>query len=84
MDKCPLEVTQAELDDIQQCEALVVREYERSDGSRYSRPVAWGDADEMKDAADTPGIFIVPVGLSIVCQKMLLVSELLGPTEATP
>ena len=75
---CPVEITQQEFDDIKQCEAVVIREYERADGSRIGKAVAWGDADEMQDQADTPGLFVVPVGLSIVCQQMVLVSDLLG------
>ena len=76
-DVCPLEVTQQELDDIQKCESVVVREYERDDGSRFSRPVAYGDHDEMVDQAGITGLFIVPVGLHIVCHKAIRVSDLL-------
>jgi len=76
-DICPLEVTQQEVDDIKQCEAVVIREYEREDGSRIGRPVAWGDVDEMQDQADRFCICVVPFGFSIVCQQMVLVSDLL-------
>lgn len=78
MDTCPLEVTQQVLDDIEQCEAVVIRERERPDGSRFSRAVAWGDADEIKDQADTHALLLVRDGMKIICQKMLLVSELVG------
>jgi hypothetical protein len=80
----PLQVTQEELDRIRQCEAVVVHVYETASGDVFSRAVAWGDRDEMQDAADTPGMFIVPVGVSIRHQEMLLVSDLLGPSEETP
>ena len=75
---CPLELTPQEYDAIKQCEAVVIREYETPGGSRVGKAVAWGDADEMRHQADTPGLFVVPVGLSIICQQVLLVSDLLG------
>ena len=77
-DVCPVEITQQEYNDITRCEVVVIREYERADGSRFAKAVAWGDADEMQDQADTQCIVIVPVGFSIVGQKMVLVSDLLG------
>ena len=76
--ECPLEVTQHQLTDIQHCEAVVVREYEQADGSRFARPVAWGDASEMQDAVDTPSLFIVPVGFRIVGQRVVPVRDLIG------
>lgn len=75
--ECSIELTPGMLHDISQCEAVVVREYETDDGRRYAQAVAWGDADEMRDAADTPGIFVVPVGVKIVSQRSIPVSELL-------
>lgn len=75
---CPLQMSQQQFDNIKQCEAVVVREYERADGSRFANAVAWGDADEMRDQAETPRIFIVPEGLSVVGHRVVLVSELLG------
>ena len=78
MDSCPLEVTQQQLDNIQKCEAVVIREWERPDGSRFSKVMAWGDADEMQDQADTPALLVAPNGFSIICQKLLMVSDLLG------
>ncbi len=77
-DVCRLKMTQQEFDRVNQCEAVIVREYEREDGSRFAKAVAWGDADEMQDQASTPTMQIVPVGLSIVCQRAIPVSELLG------
>ena len=73
-----LEVTQDEYDQVMQCEAVIVREYQRADGSRVAQAVAWGDADEMHDEASRPVIQIVPVGLTIVDQRVIPVSELGG------
>ena len=81
MYECPLEITDTDLGSIQKCEAVVIREYERRDGSRVAKAVAWGDAGEMKDQAATAGIFLLPVGYRIVRQKMVLVSELLPPVR---
>ena len=76
--ECKLAVTQQEYDQIQQCEAVIVREYERPDGSRFANAVAWGDLAEMEVQASTPSLLVVPVGLSIVCQRAIPVSEVLG------
>ena len=82
MNICSLEVTQEEMDAIQHCEAVVVRNYERADGSHYSSLVAWGDESEMQDQADCPHMFIVPVGWSsIVGQEMVLVRDLIPPDD---
>lgn len=77
-DVCQLEMTQQEYDRMKQCESVIVREYERSDGSRFAKAVAWGDAEEMQEQASTPTMQIIPAGLSIVCQRAIPVSELLG------
>ena len=77
-DVCPLELSQQEYDDVQQCEAVVVREYEREDGSRFGQLVAWGDEVDMNDQCKMPVLSIVLNGVSIVCQRVILVSELLG------
>lgn len=78
---CPLQITQQEFNLIRQCESVIVREYERADGSRFAVALAWGDAAEMQEQASTPSLQILPVGLSIVCQRTVLVSELLGQEE---
>lgn len=74
-DTCHTEVTQDELDEISRCEAVVIREYEKK-GCRYGRLIAWGDADEMRDVARAPGTYVVPVGVKIICDSMVLVTEL--------
>lgn len=75
-DSCPLEITTEQWNDIQHCESVVVREYERLDGSRVARAVAWGDAEEMELQAETPAMFIVPVGFHIICQRAIPVNDL--------
>jgi hypothetical protein len=77
MTTCPLEMTSHELDEIKQCEAVVVREYESLVRGRWAVPVAWGDFDEMEAQAVTTGWFIVPPGVRIVGQRAVRVSELL-------
>ena len=83
IDTCTIDVTQNDIDAFSKCEAVVIREYDRDGGSRMGKVIAWGDADEMQDLANTPGIYIVPVGLHIVCDVMKLVSDLLPPKEQT-
>ena len=73
-----LEVTQEEHDQFMKCEAVIVREYQRPDGSRVAQVLAWGDAEEMHDQASRPVIQLVPVGLTIVDQRVMPVSELGG------
>ena len=77
MEPCQLELTQNELDCIVKCEAVIVREYQGLN-SRFAKAVAWGDEIEMRDQASINSIVVVPTGLSIVCQKVVLVSDLLG------
>lgn len=76
MSECVLEVTQAEVDEIILNESLIIREYERTDGSRFAKAVAWGDHDEMNCQASTYGIFVVPLGIKIVCQRAFKVSDI--------
>lgn len=80
-DTCRLDLTSETYVAIQQCEAVVVREYKLADDSRVAKIVAWGDVAEMQDAADTRGIFIVGVGVKIIGQTMVLVSDLLPQTD---
>lgn len=75
--ECPLSVSQAEYDAMSQCEAVIVREYERDDGGRFAQAVAWGDYDEMVDQAETPGLYVVPVGVTIICQRAIRTEDLL-------
>lgn len=81
MSEVVLELTQQELDDISKCEAVIVRDYQRADGSMFARAVAYGDADEMHEQASIRGLCIVPVGLSVVCQQVVMVSDLLGAEQ---
>ena len=80
-DTCQVTLPMEEYEAVKQSEAVVIREYDLADGSRVGKIVAWGDADEMQDIADTPGIYIVPAGTSIACQIMKRVAELLPPDE---
>lgn len=76
---CPLHVSPEEYAALRNCEAVVVREHETVDGARRAVVVAWGELEEMKIQADTPSLFIVPVGFHIIGQRALLVKDLIGP-----
>ena len=79
--ECLLEVTSEEFADISKCEAVVLREYERPDGSRFAKAVGWGDLDEMTDQAETVFVLMVPTGLKYIAQQVIPVSELLKPID---
>ncbi len=81
MDSCPLDVTPKEAAIIAKSEAVVIREYERSDLSRIAKLIAWGDLEEMEDLANRSEIVILPVGITIIAQKCVPVAELLGPEK---
>lgn len=82
-DTCSLELTPSQLHSISQCEAVIVREYETEDGRRFAQAVAWGDADEMRSQAETPGLYVVPEGVKIVAQRAVPVSEILPANPLT-
>lgn len=74
---CPLEVTQREFAQIVDAEAVVVREYERADSSRFACVIAYGRAEEMEDLAKRSEIILLPVGVHVVCQQAIRSVELL-------
>jgi len=82
MSECPLEVTSEEFAKISRCEAVVLREYERPDGSRFAKVVGWGDIDEMNLQADSVFVIMVPTIIKYIAQQVIPVSELLEPTKA--
>ena len=73
---CQINVTTEDWLRIQQCEAVIIREYEHN-GVRFAHAVAWGNLDEMEDQNSEPNLCIVPVGVSFICQKVMLVKDLL-------
>jgi hypothetical protein len=74
---CPLEVTPGEFEQFKDCEAVMIREFEKeSDQSRTARVVAWGDFDEIEHLASRHSIIVVPVGWTCVGQKTVKVSDL--------
>ena len=82
MSVCPLNVTQNEYDSFSKCEAVIIREYERiKDGSRFAKVVAWGDYDELVEQLETPGLVVVPAGLTIICHVVKKVNELEENTD---
>ena len=78
MSVCELQMTPDEAEKIRQCESVIIREYELADGRRLARAVAWGDAEEMKRQAQIIGFFLLPVGVEIVAQVCMPVSEVFG------
>jgi len=71
---CQLNITPEDWARIEQCEAVIIREYESS-GTRFAHAVAWGDLDEMEDQDSEPNVCIMPVGVSFITQRVLLVKE---------
>ena len=77
---CPLEVSEIEYQEIQNAEAVVIREYEKeSDCTRTAKLVTSGDKEEMDLLAARSEILIVPVGFHIIAQKAVLVKDLIDP-----
>ncbi len=76
---CTVEITQHEWKQISNAESVVIREFEREDGSRFAQAINWGSPEEMKDLAERPEILIVPVGVHVVGQRAVATSELLRP-----
>ncbi len=81
MDSCPLDVTPKEAAIIAKSEAVVIREYERSDLSRFAKLIACGSFAEMDNLAYRSEIVILPVDMTVVTQKCVPVAELLGPEK---
>jgi hypothetical protein len=79
---CPLSITQQQYDEIAKCEAVVVREWERDDGTRFGEIIDWGDNSEMRDIADTPQILIVPLGIKSVGKVVVPVSQLIPEKDS--
>ena len=73
---CSISVSPGDWDQIKQCEAVVVVEYEDVNGIRFGRIEAWGDLDEMEDQASTYRIVVVRDGAKIVAQTAVKVGEL--------
>ncbi len=78
---CTLEITQHEFEQITAADSVVIREFEREDGSRFAQAINWGSSEEMKDLAERSEILIVPVGVHVVCQRAVKTLELLKPKK---
>ena len=76
--ECPLEITVDDYRQIEKCEAVVIREFERLDESRFAIAAAWGDFEEMNDQCETNGLLVVKNGVKFICQKVVLVKSLLN------
>lgn len=76
---CSVEMTQHEFEQITNADSVVIREFEREDGSRFAQAINWGSSDEMKDLAERREILIVPVGVHVISQRAVKTSELLKP-----
>lgn len=73
---CQLNVEAEDWLQIQRCEAVIIREYETKEGVRFAHAVAWGDLDEMEDQNSEPNMCIIPVGVSFILQKVMLIKEI--------
>ena len=76
---CPVEITQHEFEKIAGAESVVMREFEREDGSRFAQAINWGGSEEMENLAKRSEILILPVGVHVVGQRAVKTSELLKP-----
>ena len=80
MKSCPLHVTPEEVEEIKNYEAVLVREYERKDGSRFAEVISMGSIDEMKSEAERPEILLRFDGSpELIGSIAVLVSALLPP-----
>lgn len=82
MSECPLEITRQELSVIRDCEAVIVREYARADGSRFAIAVAWGDEEELQSRVKN-GFLVSPAELTYLGDQVVKVSELLAGAKYT-
>lgn len=83
MTVCQLEVSQNEFDELMKCEAVCLREYERDDGSRFSKIIDMGDKEEMDAIAATPKILVVHRGVKLIGDMSVYVRDLLKPDAAS-
>jgi hypothetical protein len=68
---------------LSECEAVVVRTYERPDGTRFAKVIACGTTEEMEEEAITPKLLLTFPGCECVGDSVVPVSELLPPDEVT-
>ena len=66
---------------LKDCDSVLVREYARSDGSRFAKVIAAGTSDEMDSLAGTPGLLLVLSGVEYIGDMVVPVGELLPPDE---
>lgn len=71
MTVAPIQVTGAEWDEILNHEAVVIREWECKDGTRFAEILHWGEWEECRDIASTNKmltnkLLIVPLGLKVI------------------
>jgi len=78
-DICQLEITSSDYRAIKNSEAVVVREYEGRNGYRFAEVVNYGSLEEMEDLADRHVIMVLPVGVSIIACRAVLVCDLIEP-----
>lgn len=81
---CQINVEAEDWAHIARCEAVVIQEYESKEGVRFAHVVAWGDLDEMEDQNLEPNMCIIPLGVTFIIQKVLLVKELISADTKVP
>lgn len=78
-----LQVTPEQFAEMRTAEAVAVRNYSSDSGSHWAKVIGIGTVEEMQAMADETHLFIVPVGMTIDGQQMVLTSDLLEGA-ATP
>lgn len=81
---CQLNITPENWAHIEQCEAVIIREYKSKEGVHFAHAVAWGDLDEMEDQNAEPNVCIMPLGVSFIVQRVLLVKESISEDTGIP
>lgn len=76
---CGVEITSAQYAEIQQAEAVVIRERETQDGQRWASVIFIGTMAECQDVADTPHLFVVPSTVKCIRDVATPVADLLPP-----
>jgi regulator of protease activity HflC (stomatin/prohibitin superfamily) len=67
---------------LKDCDSVLVREYERTDGTRFGKVVRAGNAADPDSLAGTPGLLLLMPGVKDIREYVVPVSELLPPDEA--
>ncbi len=76
---CHINIDEAELVKIKEAEAIVVREYERTDGSRFGEVLLIGDMKNCQELADESKTVIQSKNYKVISDTAVLVKDLQLP-----